>query len=365
MNQDKALGKKEARNVLEKKIKCGKGILNIFLLSVLIFLGGMLAFIPGQAKASAQHPLLNDYDELKAGYPFINNLLATQGATGVSDELIKVWLSDVELELDNQIFNQSTNLADKDKLISIVQETFEPNIISFNPPKVEADKNKEVFNALIAVYGKEIYDCIMGGEDLPQDVKDLLNHIKEILINYMIIAEPPAGGYKSPLEVALSSFTEGASIFYTLDGSNPTVYSNKYLQQLVFECKDSPVLLKAIASKNGENSETKMFNYQILDKPSVPVLKAPSNGSTVDKLTPVLEWNAVAGESVTYAVQVGTSSSFSASTLAANVTGLSSTNYTCSKLQSNKTYYWRVNAANELGVSKWSSVWRFKTPAGL
>ncbi|HBQ28635.1 MAG TPA: hypothetical protein DD719_04410, partial [Desulfotomaculum sp.] len=148
--------------------------------------------------------------------------MATQETTGVNDELMKAWIADVELELDDEIINQSTNLADKNRLIAIAQATFEPKIIALDPPKVEAQKHKEVFNALVAVYGKEIYDCVVGGKDLPQDIKDFLNHVKEILMRYMVVAEPPAGEYPGPLKVIPSSFTKEASIYYTLDGSNPT-----------------------------------------------------------------------------------------------------------------------------------------------
>ncbi|MFA5385474.1 MAG: chitobiase/beta-hexosaminidase C-terminal domain-containing protein, partial [Eubacteriales bacterium] len=420
-------------------------------MAVIILLVGMFVFTPGQAKASALHPLLANYEELKAGYPFINNLLATQGTTGVNDELMKAWIADVELELNDEIINQSTNLADKNRLIAIAQATFEPKIIALDPPKVEAQKHKEVFNALVAVYGKEIYDCVVGGKDLPQDIKDFLNHVKEILMRYMVVAEPPAGEYPGPLKVILSSFTKDASIYYTLDGSNPTIYSKKYFNPFVFEYKHNPVLLKGMASKNGVNSEPAAFDYKILPPPQVialtppdkatsvglnavvsatfdldvkagdlsgvtmktggltvegisasltgrvltiahpglspsrayivtipagtvrsilydtvndlitwqfstsagppaPVLKAPKNGSTVDTLTPTLEWNAVAGENATYALQAATSSSFSASTLVVDVSGLTATNSTCPKLQANKTYYWRVNATNELGA---------------
>jgi hypothetical protein len=248
-----------------KKLGGHKAFLFIFL----VVLVGIFLFVPLDAQAGPLHPLLDNYEELKASYPFIDNLLATQKTTGVNDELIKAWIADVELELDDEIINQATNLADKNRLIAIAQATFEPKIIALDPPKVEAQKHKEVFNALVAVYGKEIYDCIVGGKDLPQDIKDFLNHAKEILMRYMVVAEPPSGEYPGPLKVILRSFTKGASIYYTLDGSNPTINSKKYFNPFVFEYKHSPVLVQGIASKNGVNSEPAKFDYKILPPPQV------------------------------------------------------------------------------------------------
>ena len=441
------------------------GKLSICLVVLLTVLNLALPIGQLYAEAAHFHPLLDNYDDFKINYEFINKLLAT----GLTEELLKAWIGDVELVLDNQIINKEVDLANLQTLQNIALSTFD---ITLSP--LGAKRHKEVFNALIIVYGKEIKDCIFGGADLPADIKLFLAQVKTILCNYMVIADPPSGEYPGELAVALKSFTENADIYYTLDGSNPAYFGKMYQSPLKLNEQDSPISLKAIAVKNNVKSDPVEFNYIILPPPPAPiaksftppknaqgiaintevsvtfdlgivvndltgitiksggetlnginasvtgnvlkiehpdfaygkyytvtilagavkneayntlnkltywsfktlqglqppagppapVLNAPKNGSTVDTLTPTLEWNAVAGENTTYALQVATSSSFSASSLVVDISGLTATNSTCPKLQANKTYYWRVNDTNELGASKWSSAWRFKTPLG-
>jgi chitinase len=51
-------------------------------------------------------------------------------------------------------------------------------------------------------------------------------------VNALVVAtptfDPPAGAYSSPQSVAISCATPGATIFYTTDGSIPTITSTRY-----------------------------------------------------------------------------------------------------------------------------------------
>lgn len=72
----------------------------------------------------------------------------------------------------------------------------------------------------------------------------------------------PEGGYitKFPIKVTLSTLTEGAKIYYTLDGTNPTSKSNLYSHPIDIV---KPLQLKAIAIKEGyDNSELLVVQYK-------------------------------------------------------------------------------------------------------
>lgn len=72
---------------------------------------------------------------------------------------------------------------------------------------------------------------------------------------------PASGAYESQVEVAISCATEGASIYYTLDGSEPSNSSALYTTPIVLT---SSTTVKAIAYKEGmQNSEIAIADYQI------------------------------------------------------------------------------------------------------
>lgn len=72
---------------------------------------------------------------------------------------------------------------------------------------------------------------------------------------------PASGAYESQVEVAISCATEDASIYYTLDGSEPSNSSALYTTPIVLT---SSTTVKAIAYKEGmQNSEIAIADYQI------------------------------------------------------------------------------------------------------
>ncbi len=95
-----------------------------------------------------------------------------------------------------------------------------------------------------------------------------------------------------------------------------------------------------------------------LGLPSSPTLALPLDGSTGISTSPTLSWNA-ANRATSYQLQVSISSNFS--TTVVNQSGITETSYSVSELAGNTRYYWRVKAANNGGVSDWSSVWSFMT----
>jgi uncharacterized protein (DUF2141 family) len=98
--------------------------------------------------------------------------------------------------------------------------------------------------------------------------------------------------------------------------------------------------------------------------PSVPAptLQAPSNGSVVSSLTPILAWSA-STSGASYRLQVASDNNFSNLVVdAANLAGLSYS-IPAGKLSQEQTYFWKVRASKDNQESAWSPYWSFQTPA--
>jgi len=71
----------------------------------------------------------------------------------------------------------------------------------------------------------------------------------------------PAGGtYYDPIEVSISCSTDGAEIYYTTDGTDPTTSSSKYTGAFTVS---SSTTVKAISALNGETSNVVSAEYVI------------------------------------------------------------------------------------------------------
>jgi len=80
-------------------------------------------------------------------------------------------------------------------------------------------------------------------------------------------ATPPPGTSASALDVALSTATEGADIYYTTDGSIPTTDSTPYSEPINISVT---TVIKAIAVKEGmKNSAVLEASYIITDTPPI------------------------------------------------------------------------------------------------
>ena len=98
--------------------------------------------------------------------------------------------------------------------------------------------------------------CLSEGQDNP----------------FVIILAPKfsvaAGDYIEAQSVELSSETEGAVIFYTLDGTEPTARSAQYMGAITIE---TTTTIKAIAMKDGETSAVSEATYNIVDSEPLTV----------------------------------------------------------------------------------------------
>ncbi len=72
---------------------------------------------------------------------------------------------------------------------------------------------------------------------------------------------PGSGAYMEPQTVTLSCATEGATIYYTLDGTVPDEMSTPYTGAITI---DTDVTLKAVAIKGDDKSDVAVANYYFL-----------------------------------------------------------------------------------------------------
>lgn len=139
---------------------------------------------------------------------------------------------------------------------------------------------------------------VNGTVTLPEEVGNTDNISLNITIQVTVsaagivgapTANPTAGTYTENQSVTLTSSTEGATIYYTTDGSEPTIISGapggttqQYTAPIVVtgtEGQSSTTTIKAIAVKNGmQDSSVEAFTYTI----QIPVPKyavTVTNGS--------------------------------------------------------------------------------------
>ena len=99
----------------------------------------------------------------------------------------------------------------------------------------------------------------------PRDDNDFTTQTMEQVATPVIT--PASGTYEGSVEVSISCATEGAIIYYTMDGTNPDENSGDYGGSFVIAATSvqaAPVTVKAIAMKDGMlNSEIASVTYTI------------------------------------------------------------------------------------------------------
>ncbi|MDF2068171.1 endonuclease [Bacillus sp. Cr_A10] len=99
----------------------------------------------------------------------------------------------------------------------------------------------------------------------------------------LVTASIPSSSVPIGTEVTLSTDTDGATIYFTTDNSNPTVSSTKYEGPIVI---DKDLTIKAIAVKDGlESSEIAEFNYTISSEPGILSIAEARSKPTAETIT--------------------------------------------------------------------------------
>jgi hypothetical protein len=92
--------------------------------------------------------------------------------------------------------------------------------------------------------------------------------------------------------------------------------------------------------------------------PSRPTLLSPLNNENNISTNPKFIWNASPG-AATYQLQLSADSNFN--NILYDAKGISTTSFVVTNLINETEYYWRVRAANSLGIGDWSNIWKFRT----
>ncbi len=94
---------------------------------------------------------------------------------------------------------------------------------------------------------------------------------------------PPAGAYDKPIAVEISTETEGVTIFYTIDGSEPSAkHGKKYEGSVILDEDGLEATVKAIALKQGiPDSHVAEAGYTLDLTPRTPSVEFPEQGSKV------------------------------------------------------------------------------------
>ena len=79
------------------------------------------------------------------------------------------------------------------------------------------------------------------------------------------IFSPGAGTYYQPIDVTIRCITEGAKVYYTMDGSTPTTSSTEYTTPISLS---SDATIKAISALDGEVSDVVTASYVFTEAPA-------------------------------------------------------------------------------------------------
>jgi hypothetical protein len=179
-----------------------------------------------------------------------------------------------------------------------------------------------------------------------------LNNSSGISLNPSLVWNACSGAQSYRLQISLSP--DFLNIRNDINNISSTSYSLLNLE------RNKTYYWRVMTNySTGTSAWSVVWNFKtIISTPNTPILIIPSGNSTNISVSPVLSWSAVSGAS-TYHLQVSTSMNFT--TFVYDDSNFTSTSKTITGLLNSTSYYWRVNAKNEGGVSPWSAVWSFTT----
>ncbi|MDP8221585.1 MAG: chitobiase/beta-hexosaminidase C-terminal domain-containing protein [Candidatus Stygibacter frigidus] len=133
---------------------------------------------------------------------------------------------------------------------------------SSNPSLVSSDQSSSSFDSGTMNYGATYYWKIAANDGENETVSPIWSFTTLVTQNVATpIFNPSGGTYTTTLDVSIYCSTSGATIRYTLNGTEPTTSSNLYMNPISLS---SSTTMKAKAFKNGWNeSNTITANYII------------------------------------------------------------------------------------------------------
>ncbi|WP_335870588.1 cell wall-binding repeat-containing protein [Bacillus sp. 2205SS5-2] len=121
---------------------------------------------------------------------------------------------------------------------------------------------KPTDSALLTV--GETYEILRGVIDYNFDEYKLVprNGSDIIQSTFSVTANPSSGTVEEGTKVTLQTETEGGTIYYTMDGNDPTSASTTYTGPVEIT---TDVTIKAIVVKDGQTSEVATFTYTVIE----------------------------------------------------------------------------------------------------
>jgi len=184
----------------------------------------------------------------------------------------------------------------------------------------------------------------------------------EIVSPIKPVISPASGTYYAQQSVTITEATAASPLYYTLDGSPPTVFSTAYTTPIAVNTSKT-VAAVAVAEHDATSSEVSA-TYTIVGSPTVLAGPATAVGTTGATLNAYVNTAGVAGS---YSFRYGTTST--ALTTATATTALSASinrataTATLSTLTANTTYYYQVEVTTAGGTTA-GAVQSFTTQAG-
>jgi hypothetical protein len=171
-----------------------------------------------------------------------------------------------------------------------------------------------------------------------------------------------------PLSLALSWNAISTASSYSLQVSTDSTFASSIIvnktelsstTQTINGLTNNTVYYWRISAVNSSGTNGWSSIYRFTTVLAAPVLSAPVNNAINQAVSVTLSWKAITS-AVSYAIQVSEDSTFS-STLAYDLSGITTTSQAVTDLSNKRIYFWRVNAANDGGTGNWSTVYRFTT----
>lgn len=142
--------------------------------------------------------------------------------------------------------------------------------------KLDPD-SKSAYTRLLALYWKQNeYDKIL---ELSENVSD--DNILKLFEQYIVSspsASPEGGSFDAFIQIELTADRDGLTIYYTLDGSDPTKEGKKYEDAISVDSEGTFTLKAVCMDEKGNYSDEMEQEYQIdLEQPDAPEI-SPDGG---------------------------------------------------------------------------------------
>ncbi len=177
-----------------------------------------------------------------------------------------------------------------------------------------------------------------------------------------ILVSPSNGATNQPLALTLSWDSVPTATSYELQGSvaSSTVAGISVPYYAVNGLANTMHYTWSVMAVGpyGQSAWSTVYTFSTVEvAPTIPVLTYPSNNAVDISNNPEFTWQGE-GNAATYSLQLSASASF-ASTIASKSALQGNQGALGVDLSYNSTCFWRMNAADNLGTSGWSSPWTF------